>query len=216
MGLLQMRSAVPEGKSGDWAVDRFEIVDDMSTKLFNMRLARDGHGSRVAPPGHYTRLMRRRSVIMSDTPAELRDLRVLGRYARGHVLINGLGLGMAVQLCTMNKAVDRITVIEKSEDVIALVADHFRSNRIDVIHDDAFTFDPPKGVRFGAVWHDIWDNISPDNIDGMSRLHRKYGRRCDWQCSWLRDEVQRIRRRDRDEQRVMQALCSLGTGRASW
>jgi hypothetical protein len=34
-----------------------------------------------------------------------------------------------------------------------------------------------KGKRYDMVWHDIWDDICSDNLEGMAKLHRKYGDR---------------------------------------
>jgi spermidine synthase len=90
--------------------------------------------------------------------------------------------------------VERVTVIEKSEDVIVLVAPSFsKDNRVQIILADAFEYQPPKGVRYGAVWHDIWDTICGDNLPSMHRLHRKYGRRTEWQNSWCRELCERSR-----------------------
>jgi hypothetical protein len=56
---------------------------------------------------------------------------------------------------------------------------------------------PDAGARFGAIWHDIWDSICEDNLDQMKTLHRRYGRRCDWQGSWGRDTIEALRRADK-------------------
>lgn len=126
---------------------------------------------------------------MSDTPDEIRDLYPIVWKAQGHVLINGLGLGVVLQACLQKEDVTRATVIEISPDVIALVAPHYREkygDRFEVIQADALAWKPPKGVRYGAVWHDIWDTICWENLESMKLLHRRYGRRADWQGSWCR------------------------------
>lgn len=43
------------------------------------------------------------------------------------------------------------------------------------------------------VWHDVWDYIDANNLTQMHALHRKYGRRADWQGSWCRDQCERQR-----------------------
>lgn len=97
-------------------------------------------------------------------------------------------------------AVDKVTVIEISPDVITLVGSYLKEHfgaRLEIIEADAFTWQPPRGVRYGAVWHDIWDNICSDNLPEMHKLHRKYGRRTDWQGSWCRWRCEDQRTRGR-------------------
>lgn len=185
--------SVPEGISGPWSVKRI-VVSDEDAKFENLR-ACFGSG-RPIRPGTYTRLSRGGTTVMSDVPAEKRDHVAFVRVARGDVLINGLGLGMVLQAVLLKPEVLSVTVVEKSADVIALVGDVYRNDpRLTIVEADAYTFQPPKGVRYGAVWHDIWDDICSDNLKGMGRLHRKYGRRTDWQGSWAKEICQAQRRR---------------------
>lgn len=183
---------VPGGKSGDWEVARFEsAAEDIA--LFNLR---EGWSSRrFMKPGTYTHLTHHGQIIISDTPAELSDLKVLTRHvSEGHVLVNGLGLGIVVQAILDLPAVEHLTVVEKSTDVISLVAQHWLDrygDRLNIVCADAFDWKPPKGQRYQTVWHDIWDAICADNLEGIHKLHRKYGRRCDWQGSWCRYECER-------------------------
>ena len=78
--------------------------------------------------------------------------------------------------------------------MIDLVGPSFsHDDRVNIICADAFEWRPPKGVRYNAVWHDIWDDICTDNLPEMTRLHRKYGRRADWQGSWCRELCKRYK-----------------------
>ena len=154
---------------------------------------------RGVPEGNYTKLQRKGAwdVTMSDTPDEYHDHFEPIHQATGHVLLNGLGLGCVLQCCAEKEGVTKITVIERSEDVIALVAPHYQAkygDKIEIIQADAFEYKPPKGVRYNVVWHDIWDNLCEDNLPEMHRLHRKYGRRTDWQGSWGRAQTERQKR----------------------
>ena len=87
-----------------------------------------------------------------------------------------------------------VTVIEISQEVIDVVAQH--------IADDRATFTPmrikmdatKKGMCWNVVWPDIWNDICADNLSEMEKLHRRYARRCDWQGSWCRVECQRARK----------------------
>lgn len=190
---LLQKSSVPEGELGNWRVERFE-VDKSGADLFNLRQTLQGTGSRYILPGTYTRLVRGRSTtVMSDTRAELDDHWEIVYKAKDHVLIHGLGLGIVAQACLRKPEVTHVTVIEKSGDVIDLVAPHIADDRLTVLHADALTWKPPKGQRYGAVWHDIWDDICGDNLEQMRFLHRRYGRRTDWQGSWCHKECIRHR-----------------------
>jgi len=187
---------VPEGKSGDWEVSRFEATEE-DIRLHNLR-ERIHRTYRFMEAGVYTKLTHRGKIVMSDTLAELRDHREPARRTRddrgdpeypNHVLVNGLGLGVVAQAILDEPTVDSLTVIEKSEDVIALVSGHYKcryGDRLIVVCADAFDWKPPKGQRYRVVWHDIWNDICADNLPEMHKLHRKYGRRCDWQGSWCR------------------------------
>lgn len=181
---------VPEGVSGSWRVERFAVTDE-DVRLHNMRcMWSAGMGRRTIDAGTYTRLTRGETVVMSDTQAEKWDHYDAVRAARGVILLNGLGLGMVLNACMLKPEVERAIVVEQSSDVIALCAAHYRGKfgaRVEIIEADALTYQPPKGVRFGMVWHDIWDNICGDNLPEMKTLHRRYGRRADWQGSWAKD-----------------------------
>lgn len=185
---------VPDGKQGPWTVETFE-VSEAEAQWQNMR-ARFSFSDRglFIKPGIYKRLRRNGTVVMSNTPSEIRDLWPLYMHRRGDVLLNGLGLGCALKLCLESQEVRTVTVVEVDADVIDLVGTHYTKNsRVKIVHADAFAYKPPRGRRFYACWHDIWDNITSENLNGMQRLHRKYGRICRWQGSWKHEECKRLR-----------------------
>lgn len=179
---------VPEGKSGEWRVERFDISFIKEAALANIR-------DSTILPGTYTRLMLGRSwdnPIMSDTVKEIRDHLTIIHNAEKHVLINGLGLGMVAQACLLKSEVEKVTVVELEEDVIKLVAPHLKNrfgDKLEIIHCSAFDYKPPKGVRYGAVWSDIWPNICSDNWSEYKVLKRKYSRKTDWYGAWEEDRV---------------------------
>lgn len=206
-----MKATVPAGRVGDHEIEHFE-VSETQAMIHNLRHRNDGRGIEA---GTYTRLVRytepqaypldegkfdngkgRAVVVMSDTPAELRDHLEPVRHAKGNVLINGLGLGCVLQGCMAKPEVEHVTVVDISEEVIALSHDYFKElygDRLDIVQASAFEYKAPVGSRFGMVWHDIWDYIGDENLPEMYRLHRKYGSRCDWQGSWVRDQCEKLR-----------------------
>lgn len=187
------RVQVPEGASGNVSVERFEVRAD---SFENMRLALTG---RACAPGIYTALYRNGELWMSDTSAEWNDHRsaVFQIMRRGgRVLINGLGLGMVVQAALRDADVEHVDVVELDSDVIALVGPTYEGSRCTIHQADAYAIPWPTGTRWSVAWHDIWLDLCVDNLAEMSRLHRKYGRRVDWQGSWGRELLERERRRE--------------------
>ena len=157
---------VPEGKSGKWEVRCF-VPEGFSAALHNIK--QSGRG--LVAGETYTQLIDHAAgmwsdVIMSDTPAEIRDLHPLREHLHGRLLINGLGLGVALQGVLDKPEVEHVTIVELSEDVITLVAGHYKArygNRLTIVHADALEWKSPKGAWWDAVWHDIWPTISGDN-----------------------------------------------------
>lgn len=189
---MDIKIDVPDGESGDWCIKTVTISEQRARMNAAMSKSR-----RYMPAGTFKVLMRRHTTVMSNTPDEIADHHDFYWNAKGHVLVNGLGLGMVIEMVISR--IERITIVEQSEDVIALVAPYYLSkypDKVEIIHADAFEYQPPKGTRYDAVWHDIWDSICTDNLPEMARLHRKYGRRTKWQGSWARADCEWYRQRE--------------------
>jgi hypothetical protein len=177
----------PPSTCGLWTIQRLVISpeDSAATRL---RAVLKGRG--FVPPGTYTQLSHDGVLIMSDTPDEIHDLTPFIANARGRVLINGLGLGLAIAL-TASK-VEHFTVIESDPDLLELVGHHWRAllgPRLELVHADAFEYTPPRGARYNAVWHDIWPTICADNLPDMKKLRKKYSRRAVWQGCCGEDQL---------------------------
>lgn len=190
--LLKIKSTVPSGVNGDWAVTKFE-VSKREACFHNLRCAINC-SHREIEPGKYTKLTHCNSVIMSDTPAEIYDHLWFMYEARGDVLVNGLGLGLVTEGLMLNPNVSHLTVVEIAPEVIQLVGDYLKgkhNSRLSVINADAFEWKPPKGKIYDSVWHDIWPAICGDYYNDTKRLHRKYARRTKYQDSWCREKIKR-------------------------
>ena len=184
---------IPDRTLGSAKIERFVVPKDV------MSIIR--YGSRAPLPGTYTKLTINGRLMMTDTPAEMRDHYGAVRSARGNVLVTGLGLGMVANAIAAKPEVDSITVVELNADVIGLVEPTLHP-KVSVVHGDAFAFVPPKDVRYGAVWHDIWPDLCTDNLAEMTRLKRRFARRADWQGCWGEELLRaRKRREDREERR---------------
>jgi hypothetical protein len=109
----------PDGVSGDWRVETFEITQadaEMS------RIRAMWRPSERVLAGTFKRLMCGREVVMSNTQMEINSNWPIVHAARGDVLVNGLGLGMVLEAIIRKPGVNRVVVVEKNEDVIKLVA----------------------------------------------------------------------------------------------
>lgn len=73
-------------------------------------------------PGDYVSLEHCGSVLMSNTPMEKRTNEDFVTNAHGKVLIGGLGIGLILLAIQDDPMVDKITVVEKNQEVIDLVA----------------------------------------------------------------------------------------------
>lgn len=184
----------PEAECGPWRIERFTV---QGNSIEAMRLLMKG---RPITPGTYTRLRHDwRGVIMSDTPAEIRDMRHAIHRAKGRVLVNGLGLGVYVMAVANKEEVDHVDVVEIEQDVIDLVGPHLNAKfgeRVSITRADAHAHSWPEGTRWDYAWHDIWDSICADNLEGMAKLHRKYGKQTDLQDSWCKELCQEYRRHE--------------------
>lgn len=185
------------GNAGQWSINTFTI-SEADARFHNLRAAIKGESETFVTPGTFTRLSRGKTVVMSNTPFEVVTNTDFIRAAKGRVLINGLGLGMVVSAILRKPEVTEIVIIEKSPEVIGLVGPAFaHENRVRIINADCFEYTPPKGERFDAVWHDIWDTVCADNLPQMRRLERKYKDICDWQESWCKKQCQSFARKTR-------------------
>lgn len=186
---------VPEGEHGSVRIERFEVPKN---SIESLRLAMSGRG---CPPGTYTKMLRNGRLWMSDTPAEQRDHMAVDweiQRRGGRVLVMGLGLGMIVHRALQHDKVEHVDVVEIDPDVAALVGPHYeKSGRVTVHVGDAFAMKWPAGTRWSVAWHDVWPDLTEDNLPEMARLARSYGRRVDWQGFWGKEEILRHRRSDR-------------------
>ncbi|ENF9375328.1 TPA: hypothetical protein ACWXE1_004793 [Klebsiella pneumoniae] len=184
MGTLFYDLPVTDGKSGSWTLDTFTISQEKAHML-SLRADVTGNQNEYIPPGKYRRLSNNGEVVMSNTPMEINTCMEFIERATGRVLINGLGLGMVLHVILQKKEVTHVTVIEKEQDVINLVAPALIDDkRVDIICADAMTYQPPAGVTYDVCWHDIWTYFSAENLQEMENLERKYLFLCKWQASW--------------------------------
>lgn len=164
-------------------------------------------------PGLYTVLQHReRGLVMADTPAEIAGCLDFLDHATGRVLVNGLGLGIVPFHLLAYRPVTHVDVVELDADVIHLITDGCHEEgapnawaadpRLVIHHADAHIVQWAPRTRWDCAWHDIWDQVTVENLPSMRLLHRRYAHRVGWQMSWEREECLARRRRRRGEQRA--------------
>lgn len=174
-----MHKVVPEGTHGDATIEHFE-VSQRDAEWTRLRAVVTGGHERAVPPGKYVRLTVNRQLVMSDTPMEVDTNREVVRKANGNVLIGGLGIGLILTPIARKPQVDRLVVVEKNANVIALVEPRLRetlgndSSKLTIVHGDAHEWLPARNRRFDVVYLDIWTDISPDAVPAMERLHERF------------------------------------------
>lgn len=170
---------VPEGRKGQWRVEKFHVSEEDS--VFSYLRGR----GRGLPAGHYTRLKRGSTLVMSDSLDEMDDHRKFVDAAHGDVLIAGLGIGMVLQAVLDKDDVKHVTVLEISQDLIDLVGPHYTEkygDKLTIVCADAYEFD--YDGKWHCAWFDIWDYMTLDNIDQMEKIHHKAVKSCGWMGFW--------------------------------
>ena len=159
---------------------------------------------------------------MSDTPDEMGDHYFAVQEAVGKCFIVGLGIGMVLNAMALKEAVKKVIVIEKSPEIIELVSDFYQEKfgeKIEIICADIFEWKPPKEEYYDVVWFDIWDELCSDNLDEMSTLHRRFGKKAKWKGSWgkgLSQSMRRSEKRDEEQQRAFRMYRDRGKLAGNW
>jgi spermidine synthase len=163
---------------------------------FSRLRAAIGHTGEFVEAGTYAQLRVNGSLMMSDTRNERQTNRDVVCEARGDVLIAGLGLGMIIHPIAAKETVTSVTVLEKYQDVIDLVAPSISSPKVKIVCADVFDWRAPRGSKWNVIYFDIWPDISTDNLPEMAKLHRRYRSRLragGWMDSWMREDLRLYR-----------------------
>lgn len=168
MGMfLNMADLLEDRQVGDWKLEKFTIDGN------NFAAIMQG-----ITPGSYVRLLHKGECVMSDTNMEKRTNMDFCINACGDVLIGGLGIGMIILAIQDNPEVKSITVIEKNQEVIDMVASQLNFNeKVKIICADVFEWKPETGVKYDVSYMDIWSWINEDIYEReMKPLKRRYSR----------------------------------------
>lgn len=154
---------IQDGVKGDWEI-RSEVITQKTFKKYapkaillknikNPFFPAQIYGKRIR------RLMYKGDVVMSNLPHEFLSLEPFYRVIRQRkkfqrVLILGLGLAHAYHIIKPLKRVRRIDIVEKSTDLLDLVAPSIDDKRVNFINESVFSFRPEH--RYDACVIDIW------------------------------------------------------------
>jgi hypothetical protein len=193
----RMRCDLMPGMLNGLAIEKF-TVDGGVDFLRGLAWYQD----RAPVPGTYTKLVERNhnhpqggTLWMSDTPAEMLDHLPAARQMSDpdveRVLINGLGLGCVVNVALSFPHIRRIDVVENDLRVVRLVGKQLPrkigQSQLIIHEDDAYDIEWGDSDYFDVIWHDIWPNLSTENLAEMDRLFHKYVKISGWQGFWGRD-----------------------------
>lgn len=189
----RMTDVLSPGKSGDWELSVYEVSSREET--FSRMRAAAGHPDEFCPSGKYMRLTRNGNVVMSDTLMERNSNRSAFFQARGHVLVGGLGMGMA--LCGIQKKpeVSSVTVVESDQSLIDLMLScglPVDEEKTVIVQGDVFTWSPGYPFKYDMLYFDIWDNICSDNrkdFTVLRKLYRKYRAKGSSIVFWSEDMI---------------------------
>jgi len=117
------------------------------------------------------RLFHKKTLWMSDSPSELRDMENLASTLYGDVLIAGLGMGILTTLAHQNEKVTSITVVEILPELVYFIRDYIPMSKIILTPMDYREFVLTLGPgEFDTAALDIWANISLDDLPDMLGL----------------------------------------------
>ena len=180
-----------------FSIERKEVKTTSLDRTISMMK----NNGRYVPDGEYTFLYRGNTLVMSDTPNEKRDHYKAIYNAKGRCLIAGLGIGMVLNAIAQKEEVTHIDVVELSSEVIQLVAPYYLKlypNKITFHNYSIFDWKPEKNTKYDMAWFDIWDNLCIDNLEEMSKLHRKFGKSAKWKGSWGKELLQYEREKEKN------------------
>lgn len=198
-----MASILEDRKGENFALMKFAVTEEDVLKAKR----NDWYGEyNDFVPGEYIKLVDLNSVfqdvIMSDTPMERKTNLDLYSKANGHVLIAGLGIGMVLLAIQDKPEVTKITVVEKYQEVIDMVAPQLPLNeKVEIVQSDIFDYKPARGMKFDTIYMDIWTNIIGDDYKEHLSLGRKFKRRLNnenpeaWFGSWRKIDFKRMTKR---------------------
>lgn len=170
MTYKNMTELLEEKRLGNYSLRKYIIgYDDFRAAISGIPCGE--YISLIGPDNSGHRL---NTLLMSNTPMEKRTNLEFLMKANGDVLIGGLGLGLIVLPLQEKENVKSITIIEKSQEVIDLVASQLPlTDKVKIICADVYNYIPD--IKYDTIYLDIWPEINSDiYYEEMMPLKKKF------------------------------------------
>jgi len=115
---------------------------------------------------------------MSLSPMEIESQELPLRHVRGHVVVMGLGMGWVAANMALQPAVDRVTVVERDQDVLQLFGlcrvleglPDAAARKVALVQSDALQWQP-QGAPVDFLYADIWLGLAePQALADVQRM----------------------------------------------
>lgn len=183
---------------------KFEL-DERASNATWLRGLLNGFTGEYCSPGKYVKLYVDGELVMSDTNMEKDSNREVINRACGDVLLVGLGIGLLLHNLRQKiqeGVVRSVTVYEKEQSVIDLVAPYYRDiPNLKIVCRDIMEYRPPKEEKYDTIYFDIWPTIDYErNLPEIRMLHNRWKfRKRDsnaFMNSWMKEFMQYERDKD--------------------
>lgn len=164
-------------------------ITPKEAELHNLRCIINNRPEQMIKAGQFKVLKENGEIWMPNTLMEVTTHQKAIKKAKGNILVAGLGLGMFLKAIKDKKEVDKITVIEKSKEVIKLVGKYYQDKKIKIINADIFQYQTQE--KFDFIWLDIWPDICSDNLQEMKTLKDKFSKNSKDILCWS-EEILRV------------------------
>lgn len=142
------------------------VYDDLGCDSSGMVIPKIGFFDK---PFTYPAVKENGRIWMTVTPNEINTMKKSIQKACGKVLALGLGLGYFAYMTALKNEVEKVTVVEISEDVIRLFKENIlpqfpHPEKVEIIKADGLEFmrNPPLAdfdFIFCDLWHDVLDGL---------------------------------------------------------
>lgn len=153
-----MTELLEPGKSGDFELIKTIIPKGKKVKLYDRR-------GRIFT-GKYTFdypiviLKQGGKAWMSDSQLEIESVEGAILAAKGNCLVSGLGIGLLPTLIRHKEVVESIDIVELRQEVIDLVFDQIRNDKMRIIKGDIFSYLETTDKKYDFIHIDIWPTIT--------------------------------------------------------
>ncbi|MEJ5128443.1 hypothetical protein WH367_20550 [Comamonas sp. MYb21] len=153
-----------------WHMPQYQLGEQGAWRLLRGGMGLDrGYYSGSCVYGGSTALLRQNAqggwdTWMSLSPFEIESQELACRHAHGHTVVMGLGMGWVTANIALNPAVERVTVVERDPEVIALfqhmqVLEGLQAEvaaKIHIVQADALQWRPAPQQPVDFLYADIW------------------------------------------------------------